>query len=305
MQVQFTKMNGLGNDFVFVEDLDSNWDPTPEQVEKICDRHFGIGGDGLILVRKSPRENCDGYMHYFNADGSLAEMCGNGVRCFAKYLVDHQLVDVSTGKLVADTLAGPKPIAYELDENGLMSMATVDMGEPILEAVAVPTALAPNATTQDGIAYVKEAAIDSPWGAFAFTCVSMGNPHAVCFFDDIESLPAELFVSEVKSLRTFNVDMVGRYFESHQAFPAKANIEFAVVEQDHLEMRVYERGDGETLACGTGTCATNVAANLTGRAGRENDVDLLGGRLHIRWAEDGHVYMTGAAATSFIGQIDL
>lgn len=302
MELSFVKMNGLGNDFVFVEDWDCSWDPTPEQVEAICDRHFGIGGDGLILVRPSNTPGCHGYMHYFNADGSLAEMCGNGVRCFAKYLVDTKVVDPTSATLVADTKAGPKPIRFATDAQGRMTLATVDMGEPILQPDAVPTALAANNSYQ-GIPYVREAPLGSPWGDFAFTCISMGNPHAVCFLDDIEALPDELFTALPKSLANFDVDKVGRFFESHEAFPAKANIEFATVGEDMLHMRVYERGDGETLACGTGTCATNVAAALTGRAGRENDVQLLGGILHINWAEDNHVFMTGPAAESFRGTV--
>ena len=305
MDIRFVKMHGLGNDFVFVEDLDSSWEPTPGQVESLCDRHFGIGGDGLILVRPGNEPGCDAYMHYFNADGSLAEMCGNGVRCFAKYLVDNGIVDAAAGKLVAGTKAGPKPIEYQVDGNGKLTLATVDMGEPILAPELVPTALAATDATPEGTAYVREAPIESPWGTFAFTCVSMGNPHAVCFLDDIGSLPDEAFTADARSLATFDIAKVGRFFESHRAFPAKANIEFATVGEGMLHMRVYERGDGETLACGTGTCATSVAATLTGRAGRENDVQLLGGMLHIRWAENGHVYMTGPAAESFRGNVTI
>ncbi len=305
MEFSFTKMNGLGNDFVFVDDLEARWEPTPAQVSAICDRHFGVGADGVILVRPAKEDSCDAFMHYFNADGSLAEMCGNGVRCFAKYLVDHRIVDPAAGKLVAGTRAGAKPISYQVDEQGLLTVATVDMGEPILKPQDVPTTLPANARTEQGTEYVREAAVSSPWGDFAFTCVSMGNPHAVCFLDDIEALPEILFTSSEKSLTTLDIARVGAWFESNPVFPAKANIEFAVCAGDHIEMRVYERGDGETLACGTGTCATSVAATLTGRAGRENDVQLLGGMLHIRWAENDHVFMTGAAATSFTGTMSL
>lgn len=303
MEIPFVKMHGLGNDFVFVEDLESRWEPTVEQVESLCERHFGIGGDGLILVRPPQQDGCDAYMHYFNADGSLAEMCGNGVRCFAKYLVDSKIVDAESGRLVAGTKAGAKPIEFQVDADGKMTVATVDMGHPILQPHLVPTALPANAQTAEGVPFVKEAPIASPWGEFRFTCVSMGNPHAVCFLDDIGALPDELFDGEEKTLTAFDVDKVGRFFESHEAFPAKANIEFAVADADCLRMRVYERGDGETLACGTGTCATNVAAALTGRAGRENDVHLLGGMLHICWDEAGHVFMTGPAAESFRGVV--
>lgn len=306
MELTFYKMHGLGNDFVFVDDMDRTIELTDEQVAFLCDRHFGIGGDGVILVRPSERPECAGYMHYINSDGTLAQMCGNGVRCFAKFLVDHGYVDPNAGSLVADTLAGPKPIRFEVDENGLMTKATVDMGEPILEPAVVPVALEANAETELGVAFVKEGAIESPWGPFAFTCVSMGNPHAVTFIDDFDALPDELFKGvEVKSLDTFDVDLVGAYYEKHSAFPEKANIEFACLTENGIAMRVFERGCGETLACGTGTCATNVSAALTGRAGRENDVTLRGGVLHISWEADNHIMMTGAAATSFSGTITL
>ncbi len=305
MEFAFTKMNGLGNDFVFVDDQARCWEPSPAQVSAICDRHFGIGADGLILVRPAKEASCDAYMHYFNADGSLAEMCGNGVRCFAKYLVDNRLVDPTAGRLVAGTRAGAKPISYQIDDEGLLTVASVDMGEPILNPPDIPTTLQANAHTAEGVPYVREAAVSSPWGDFAFTCVSMGNPHAVCFLDNMDALPDGLFTRDEKTLSSLDVARVGAWFESNPVFPAKANIEFAVCGADHIEMRVYERGDGETLACGTGTCATSVAATLTGRAGRENDVRLLGGTLHILWAENRHVFMTGSAATSFTGTMSL
>ncbi len=306
MEFTFYKMHGLGNDFVFIDDMRRTIELTREQVAFLCDRHFGIGGDGVILVRPSKRPECAGYMHYINSDGTLAQMCGNGVRCFAKFLVDHGYVDAQEGTLIADTLAGPKPIQFEVDADGLMTKATVDMGEPILEPEAVPVSLKANAETKQGVAYVREYAIDSPWAPFSFTCISMGNPHAVTFIDDFDALPDELFKgAPVKSLDTFDVDLVGAYYEKHPAFPEKANIEFACLTDEGIAMRVFERGCGETLACGTGTCATSVAASLTGRAGRENDVMLRGGLLHISWEADNHVMMTGAAATSFSGTIAL
>ncbi|WP_165246824.1 diaminopimelate epimerase [Adlercreutzia sp. ZJ141] len=306
MNINFAKLNGLGNDFVFIDDLTNELSLTDEQVAYLCDRYFGIGADGVIMVRPSAREECAAYMHYINADGTLAQMCGNGVRCFAKYLVDRGLVDASAGELVADTLAGPKPIRFSVDEAGKMTTATVDMGEPILEPSKVPVAVDANAQTPHGVPYVREAALTSPWGDFAFTCVSMGNPHTICFIDSFDALPDALFTHPGdKRLATFDVNTVGAYFESHTAFPEKTNVEFACVEADGIHMRVYERGCAETLACGTGACATNVAACLTGRAGCENDVILRGGTLHITWANNNHVMMTGPAKESFTGTVRL
>lgn len=304
MQIDFVKLNGTGNDFVFIDDLSNEIELTTEQVQRICDRHFGIGADGVILVRPSENPDCAAYMHYINADGSIAEMCGNGVRCFAKYLVDHGYVSVEEGKFVADTKAGEKPISFQVDDKGLMTVATVDMGHPILEPAEVPVAIEANAKTSDGQSFVKEASVDSPWGALPFTCISMGNPHAVTFIEDFSSWPDELFRGEDKSLENLRVDVIGEFYESNPAFPAKANIEFAQIREDGIHMRVYERGDGETLACGTGACATGAAAYLTGRTGRENDLHLLGGTLHIVLDEDDHVIMTGPAAQSFTGTFD-
>lgn len=305
MEIDFVKLNGCGNDFIFIDDLSNEIELSPEQVEALCDRHFGIGADGVILVRPSDDPDCVAYMHYINADGTLAEMCGNGVRCFAKYLVDHGYVSADAGKFVAGTKTGQRPISFEVDDEGRMTVATVDMGRPILEPERVPVALAANATAEDGQPYVREMPIDSPWGALTFTCVSMGNPHAVTFIDDFSALPDELFTGTEKCLATLRVDTIGAFYESNPSFPAKANIEFAVIADDGIHMRVYERGDGETLACGTGACATNTAACLTGRASRENDLHLLGGVLHIRWADDGHVMMTGPAAQSFTGSFEI
>lgn len=305
MKLDFVKLHGLGNDFVFVDDFDEKIELTPEQVAYLCDRHFGIGGDGVVLVRPSKRPECAGYMHYINSDGTLAEMCGNGVRCFTKFLVDNGYVDASAGSYVADTKCGPLPISFELDSEGKMSVATVDMDEPILDPALVPTNLPADGVSKEGVAFVNQVPVSSPWGEFNFTCVSMGNPHAVCFFDDIQSLPAEWFLTEEKSLETFDLNRIGAYFECHEAFPAKTNVEFIVPAEDGLHMRVYERGCGETLACGTGACATLVAAVLTGRSERANKVHLRGGTLSIVWQENNHVMMTGPATQSFTGTVEV
>ncbi len=305
MQLNFTKLHGLGNDFVFVDDMDETINLTAEQVAFLCDRHFGIGGDGVVLVRPSKRPECAGYMHYINSDGTLAEMCGNGVRCFTKFLVDHGYVDANAGSYIADTKRGPLPISFTLDNDGLMSMATVDMDEPILDPALVPVNLPAEGVSAQGVKFVKEAVVESPWGEFKFTCVSMGNPHAICFFDDIESLPADWFLSEQKSLQSFDLNRIGAFFESNPVFPAKTNVEFIVPAEDGLHMRVFERGCGETLACGTGACATLVAAALTGRSERSNKVHLRGGTLNISWEDNNHVMMTGPATQAFTGTIEL
>lgn len=303
----FWKLHGLGNDFVFFDAMRRDIELTADEVAALCDRRCGIGADGVIVVKPSPRAGCAGYMHYINADGTLAQMCGNGVRCFAKFLVDRGYVDSLAGALTADTLSGPKPITFETDRAGLLATATVDMGAPVLRPEAVPCALPANGATAEGVPFAAEIALESPWGPFSFTCVSMGNPHAVCFLDDeaFAALPEECFTASERSLDTFDVNRVGAFFESHEAFPEKTNVEFAVVEApDAIAMRVYERGCGETTACGTGACATQVAAHLLGRTGDEVDVRLLGGTLRIALS-DGHVIMTGPARESFEGIVDL
>ncbi|MBF4510813.1 MAG: diaminopimelate epimerase [Aeromicrobium sp.] len=276
-------MNGLGNDFVMIEDLDGTLDFAPEAVQWFCDRHFGIGGDGLILVRRATTPEADYYMHYHNADGSLAEMCGNGARCFAKYIVDHGLVPADADSLVIETLGGLKPVTFTRDEDGLLDSATVDMGEPILAPEDIPTTFS---GTQ-----VYDCPIDTPLGEVRITAVSMGNPHAIIWVDDIDEAP---------------VHTLGPLVETHEAFPRHTNVEFAeFVDAEHIRLRVWERGVGETLACGTGACATLVAAVLSCRTGRQATIELPGGDLLIRWHENDRVYMTGSAATSFVGTVTL
>lgn len=305
MELDFKKIQGAGNDFVVVDNMDGRIQLTAEQVAAICDRHFGVGADGVILVEKSP-SGADCFMNYINADGSLAQMCGNGVRCVAKFMVDAGYFPKDAPSIAIETRAGVKTISFHLDEAGHVDNATVNMGPAIIDAPTVPTTLVPNAKDAFGNSFVADQPIPSPSGDFRFTCVSMGNPHAVCFIDDWDALPDELFIDSAnKSLYTFDIDRVGGYYESCDAFPEKANIEFAEVRQDAIYMRVFERGCGETLACGTGACATEVAAFLTGRASVENDIVLRGGTLHIKLENDGagDVYMTGPAKESFTGHI--
>lgn len=304
LKVDFVKLNGCGNDFVFIENMDGQISLTQEQVASICDRHFGVGADGVILVDRSPKDECDAYMHYINSDGTLAQMCGNGVRCFAKYLVDNQMVDTAEKKLNVDTLSGVKPIEYMTDFDGKLTEATVDMGCPVFDPELIPTTLEANSRTSDDVRFVSEQSLSSPWGDFRFNAISMGNPHAVCFIDDFNDLPDDLFTGMPKSLATFDIDKIGSFYEKCDAFPEQANIEFAEITDDGINMRVYERGCGETLACGTGACATSVAATLSKGAPFENVIHLLGGDLSINWI-DGHVFMTGPAKEAFRGTFDI
>lgn len=304
MRLNFAKLTGLGNDFIMIENLDGGIKLEADQVKALCDRHFGIGADGVILVDPPREDGTDAFMNYINSDGTLAQMCGNGVRCFAKFLVDRGLVDTTDGSLVAGTLAGAKEISFET-ENGEMTQAKVNMGKPILDPEQIPTALKANAKSPEGTSFVENGVIESPWGPFEFTTISMGNPHAVCFIEDFDKLPDEVFDGPVKGLETLNLSLIGPFFEKNDAFPEKANIEFAVIADDGIDMRVFERGCGETLACGTGACATNVAAALTGRASRENVIHLLGGDLSIKWDDGGDVFMTGPASQVFTGEVEI
>jgi diaminopimelate epimerase len=280
-ELAFTKMHGLGNDFVVVQDLAEAWDLSPEAIALLCDRRFGIGADGLLAVRDATVPGADFRMDYHNSDGSVAEMCGNGIRCFAKYLVDRSMVQGDT--LAIETLDGVKRIEVVRDYEGKMSSATVDMGEPKLAPEDIPTTLP---GTQ-----VFECPVETEYGTFRVTGVSMGNPHAVIWVDDVDATPVEVF---------------GPAIENHPAFPAKTNVEFAEVVgegEDRIRLRVWERGCGETLACGTGACAAVVAAVLGCRTERAVTVELAGGELFVRWDEDGHVYMAGPATEVFTGML--
>lgn len=289
MKYDFAKLNGIGNDFVMIEDLNDEIHLAPEQIAALCDRHFGIGGDGVIIVKPSPRPECAAYMDYYNSDGTKAQMCGNGVRCFAKFLVDRGIIDAFAGNFIADTLSGPKPISFTLDASGKLESATVDMGAPILEPLEVPTTFGGTETPYGRVALDAEFYIDGHM--LRFTCVSMGNPHAVTFVDK-------------KGLEL--VDTLGPLVETCEAFPEGTNVEFAWVDGDVIHMRVWERGCGETLACGTGACATAVAAHIGGHAPRKVAIELTGGTLQIEWREsDGHVLMAGPAAQSFTGTVEI
>lgn len=277
MDLRFTKMHGCGNDFVVIDDRGSMWDFDEAAVQLLCDRHFGIGADGLILVRPAADPRAAFHMHYINADGSLAEMCGNGIRVFTRYLVDHGLV--SGDSVVVQTLGGLKRVEILRDGDGAFSLARVDMGAPILSSADVPTTLPGDP--------VVDALVKTSFGDVTLTCVSMGNPHAITWVSDVESAP---------------VTELGPIIETLDVFPRKTNVEFAeIAGGDRIRLRVWERGVGETLACGTGACATLVAAALSGRTGRSATVELPGGELLIEWSMDGSVYMTGPAEEVFDG----
>ena len=277
--MKFTKMEGLGNDYVYVNCFKETVEDPKSVAIKVSDRHFGIGSDGLILIK--PSKVADFCMDMYNADGSQSEMCGNGIRCVAKYVYDYGLTDKTS--ISVETLAGIKYLDLQI-EDGKAVQITVNMGQPELIAKNVP------------VKSDKDKVIDEPivvgGKEYRMTCVSMGNPHCIVFVDDTANFPLE---------------EVGPLFESHEVFPNRVNAEFVqVLDEKTLNMRVWERGSGETLACGTGTCATVVASCLNGHTGDDVTVHLLGGDLHIKWdRETNLVYMTGPAKVVFDGEIEL
>ena len=277
--IKFTKMHGLGNDYVYI-------DCTEEQKIKnisslaqfISNRHFGVGSDGLILICKS--DIADFKMRMFNYDGTEAEMCGNGIRCVGKFVYDKGLT--KKDNITVETLAGIKKLKFNI-KKGNVETVEVDMGEPILEPDKVPV------ISEEAI--VKNLKIKARENEFKFTCVSMGNPHAITIVDNTKD---------------FNIEKYGPVLEKDEHFPRRANIEFIeLVDKNNIKMRVWERGARETLACGTGACASVVACALNGYIENEANVELLGGTLKIRWdKENNHIYMTGPATTVFEGEID-
>lgn len=265
--MRFTKMHGIGNDFVVVDGFKYADIPSPGALSaKMCDRHFGVGADGLIWM--VPSDCADARMRIFNSDGSEPEMCGNGLRCAARFLKDEGIV--TSNVMTIETLAGV--LTVTIDDRGV----TADMGEPILEAAKIPVYSDSNRITLN----IEGRKLD-------FFCVSMGNPHAVTF---------DLYPEDDSFYR------LGSALEHHTAFPAKANIEFCRVRDGGVDVRVWERGDGETLACGTGACATLVAASTLGLVPREAPIRLPGGTLSIKWLDDNHLQMTGPAETVFVGE---
>ena len=273
--MKFTKMHGLGNDYVYVNCFEEKIDNPSAVARFVSDRHFGIGSDGLIMI--NPSKTADFEMEMYNADGSRGEMCGNGIRCVAKYVYDYGLTDKT--QISVETLGGIKYLDLTV-EDGKVSLVKVDMGKPELEADLIP------------IISEREQVIDEPIEVdgkeYHMTGVSMGNPHDVVFMDDIKNL---------------EIEKIGPLFENHERFPNRINTEFVnVIDRHTAQMRVWERGSGETLACGTGACAVAVACILNGLTENTVTVKLLGGDLRIEWdREKNTVYMTGPAEVSFDG----
>ncbi len=275
--MKFTKWQGCGNDFIVLDFLNKSDIAFNTLAKKLCDRHFGIGADGILVISDS--NVADFRMRLFNADGSEAEMCGNGIRCVARYLYDAKHTDKL--EFTIETGAGALIPHLQID-NGCVTGVCVDMGEPHILPQEIPVQ-----------GYGGDSVIDQPitvqGHTYCITCVSMGNPHAVVFVEDADEFP---------------VEYIGPDFEHHTAFPARTNTEFAsVIDSAHVRMRVWERGAGITLACGTGACATLVAGVLTKRLERRAEIILDGGKLSIEWAKNNHIFMTGPAELVFAGEV--
>lgn len=289
--MKFTKMHGCGNDYIYVDGSKEQIPETdkPELVKKLSDRHFGIGGDGVIFIH--PSREADFEMEMYNMDGTRAEMCGNGIRCVAKFVYDKGLTDKTRVRIVSCGKVKELELHVEGDQ---VSSVKVNMGQPVLEAEEIPVRT-DDTLVNDNAVYENGTVISSPINvggeSYKMTCVSMGNPHAVVFVDDVASMELE---------------KIGPLFENHVRFPNRVNTEFVkVLDRENIEMRVWERGTGETLACGTGACASVVACVLNGLTAEQVTVKLLGGNLQIKWdRENNLVYMTGPAATVFEGEIE-
>lgn len=280
MKLHFTKMHGTGNDYVYVN-LFTETVENPEQLSiQISDRHFGIGSDGLILI--APSEVADCRMIMFNADGSEGAMCGNGIRCVAKYAYEHGIAKDTHMRI--ETKSGIKTLELTVEE-GIVTYVQVNMGQAILKPENIPV-------KADGDDFVdREISVDGK--DYKVTCVSMGNPHCVVFTEGIDDLELE---------------KIGPKFENHELFPDRINTEFVEIIDEHtVKMRVWERGSGETISCGTGTCAVTVAAVLNGhcKRGEEIEVQIRGGRLYDTWLDSGEVLMKGPATTVFEGDIEI
>lgn len=280
VKIPFTKMHGCGNDYIYINGFCTAIPQArkSELARSLSDRHFGIGGDGLIFI--NPCQEADFEMEMYNADGSRSEMCGNGIRCVAKYAHDRGL----TAQERFSVLSGGQIKYVELTvENGETKTVRVDMGKPCLTPDLIPVEAAGERVVDEPILVGQK--------EYRMTCVSMGNPHAVVFWKDVDGL---------------DIEKIGPFFENHPRFPKRTNTEFVeVIDRSHVKMRVWERGTGETLACGTGSCATAVACALNGLTNRRVEVQVLGGRLDIDWEEKtDHVFMTGPAAFVFDGETD-
>ena len=275
---KFTKMHGLGNDYVYMDAINQKIENRSELAKKLSNRNFGVGSDGLILICES--KVADFKMQMFNSDGSEAEMCGNGIRCVGKFVYDKKMTNKDV--VTIETLAGIKTLKLTI-KNEKVEKVKVDMGEPILEPEKIPVMSNENP--------VKNLILKIQDRDFTFTCVSMGNPHAITFINE--------------DVKEFDIEKYGIPVETNEVFPKKTNVEFInIIDKNNIKMRVWERGAGETLACGTGACASTVASFLNGYTDRNVTVELLGGNLEIEWnKDDNHVYMTGPATTVFEGEL--
>lgn len=274
-EILFTKMHGIGNDYIYINCLTSTPRDLPQLAIEMSRRHFSVGADGIILI--CPSEVADFRMRVFNADGSEARMCGNGSRCVGKYVADHGLTDRDT--ITLETLGGIKKIELHRDATGCVDSATVDMGPACFSPGEIPVALPRE---------ILREPVETSAGVFELTAVSMGNPHAVAIVENPATLP---------------IETAGPELEHHRLFPQRANIEFVAVDSPRqLTMRVWERGSGETMACGTGACAAAAVAMRLGLAESRVRVRLLGGDLEIERRDDGHMMMTGPATTAFEGR---
>ena len=276
--MKFTKMHGCGNDYVYVNGFTEKVADKPKAVVALSDRHFGIGSDGVIFI--NPSEQADFEMEMYNADGTRAEMCGNGIRCVGKYVYDHGMTDKTS--ITVESFGKVKYLDLTV-ENGKVVKVKVNMGKPELIAKEVPVVSESEQVINEEIIVKGK--------SYRMTCVSMGNPHAVVFMDDVDHLA---------------IEEIGPYFENHERFPNRTNTEFVqVIDDSHVKMRVWERGTGETLACGTGCCATAVACVLNHLTGEHVTVQVLGGEIEIYWDQkENLVYMTGPAVTVFEGETE-
>ncbi len=275
--IRFTKMHGAGNDYIYINAIDSCPANLPELSNEMSDRHKGVGSDGVVLIM--PSDKADFRMRMFNADGSEGEMCGNASRCVAKYVYDKGLT--SKRKITLETLAGIKVLEITKVVDEKVREVKVDMGEPSFAPENIPT---------KSNCEVIDIPISTSLGTLNLTAVGTGNPHGVVIMDSVSDL---------------DIDSIGPEIQNNELFPRKANIEFVrIINRNEIEMRVYERGSGETMACGTGACASVVATSRLGLTDRRATVHLKGGDLQIHWAENNHVYMTGEAATVFEGEYE-
>lgn len=277
--MKFTKMHGAGNDYIYIDCFSQNVENPERLSKKLSDRHFGVGADGIVLIKPSYIADC--FMDIYNADGSRAKMCGNAIRCVAKYIYDNRK---KKPIIKIDTLSGIKLVEI-LDKNGFATGGRVNMGKPILNGHSIPTRYGDN--------IVKNQILNIENNDYEITCVSMGNPHCVVFHNDIDKL---------------DLEKIGPFFENHEMFPERINTEFVeIIDNKNLKMRVWERGSGETLACGTGACAVAVASVINGICSKNEDIKIhtKGGTLTVKWHKNDNVYLSGNAVKVFTGEIEV